>query len=121
MSVIRKALKYLFPVVIVILLAGLILDRIYQPEPAVPDPELRISAAEASNYIGAVAEVCGRVVSADFISQLEGRPTFLNLDRAYPDQPFTAVIWESDRNKWQAPPEQLYNNRRICVSGRIQL
>ncbi len=45
-------------------------------------------------------------------------PTFINLDRAYPNQLFTALIWGSDRPKF-GDPEVTYSGRRICVTGTI--
>ncbi len=120
MKRIRKWIKYLFPVLAVILLLGLIFSRVYQPEPKL-SPVIRINALEASGHIGTVAEVCGRVASADFLPEIGGEPTFINLERPHPDQPFTAVIWGRDRHKWQFSPHQHYAGRRICVTGKIEL
>ena len=52
----------------------------------------RIGPAEAAKYIGKSATVCGLVASTSYALQSLGRPTFLNLDRPYPKQPFTVVI-----------------------------
>lgn len=120
MRKLRKWIKYLFPVVAVILLLGLVLSRVFQSEPVTDlEPEHRINAFDAAEYIGTVAEVCGRVASAEYVTQVGGDPTFINLERPHPDQPFTAVIWGDDRHKWQTLPEQHYRNKEICVTGRI--
>lgn len=119
MKNIRKRLKYIFPALILVMIAGLVLSRVYQPDPSFPEPEVQIKAVEAVDYIGTPAEVCGEVASADYLLQVGGKPTFLNLGRAYPNQPFTAVIWGNNRGKWSVPPEQRYANREICVSGLI--
>jgi hypothetical protein len=79
-----------------------------------------IPAIEASHHIGEVAKVCGRVASAAYFSAVKGSPTFLNLERPYPDQPFTVVIWGSARSRFEKPPERLFDGRSICVSGRIE-
>lgn len=120
MKTIRKRLKYIFPVLIAIMIAGLVLSRVVQPDSSLPEPEVRINAAEASDHIGMAAEVCGEVASADYLPRVGGKPTFLNLGRAHPNQPFTAVIWGDDRRKWTEPPEQRYMNHGICVRGRIE-
>lgn len=120
MKNIRKNLKYIFPVLIVIMIAGLVLSRIYQPESRPPEPEVRVTAAEARDHIGTPAEVCEKVASADYLQQVGGEPTFINLGRPYPNQTFTAVIWDDDRTKWTNPPEQQYDGQEICVSGRIE-
>ena len=107
------------PVLAVLMLAGLILSRVYQPEPRDTQADLQISAFDASDHIGKRAVVCGIVESADFIPAIGGEPTFLNLGRPYPDQPFTVVIWGEDRARWPVPPEERYLTRRICVTGTI--
>ncbi len=115
----RKWILRLMPVLAVLMLAGLILSRVYQPEPRDTQPDLQISAFDASDHIGKRAVVCGIVESADFIPAIGGEPTFLNLGRPYPDQPFTVVIWGEDRARWPVPPEERYLTRRICVTGTI--
>lgn len=93
------------------MIAGLVLSRIYQPESSPPEPEVRITAAEAGDHIGTPAEVCGKVASVNYLKQVGGEPTFINLGRSYPNQTFTAVIWGDDRAKWTNPPEQQYEDR----------
>jgi DNA/RNA endonuclease YhcR with UshA esterase domain len=43
----------------------------------------------------------------------------LNLDQSFPNQVFTAVIWESTRALFKFPPESLAG-KSICVTGRIK-
>ena len=116
----RKLITWGMPFIILIMVAGLILSRIYQPEPSQQEPEVRITPFEAEEHTGKVAEVCGTVESADFIPSIGGEPTFLNLGRPHPEQPFTVIIWGEDRFHWRIPPEELYDGRSICVTGRIQ-
>jgi hypothetical protein len=80
---------------------------------------LKLSGAGALHFIGQDATVCGRVASAKYASDANGRPTFLNLDKPYPNQVFTAVIWGENRDLFSYAPESLAG-RRICVSGRIE-
>ncbi len=61
-----------------------------------------------------------RVASAKYATNANRQPTFLNLDKPYPNHLFTAVIWGSDRAAFPYAPESLAN-RRICVTGTIQL
>ena len=79
-----------------------------------------ISAAEAANHEGESAKVCGRVASAKYATEVRRQPTFLNLDRPYPDHVFTALIWGSDREAFPYAPEGL-EGKRICVKGVIEL
>lgn len=78
-----------------------------------------LSAEEAAGHVGDVRTVCGRVASARYVPTGR-RPTFLNLGRPYPDQDLTVVIWGEDRGRFSAPPEELYEGERICITGRIE-
>lgn len=79
-----------------------------------------ITAAEAASHVGESTKVCGRVASAKFATETRRQPTFLNLDRAYPNQIFTALIWGADRAAFPYAPESL-QGKRICVKGLIEL
>src|SRR5580698_3827598 len=77
------------------------------------------AASEARAHVGETATVCGEVVSTRYASSTRGRPTFLNLDKPYPGQIFTIVIWGEDRSKFGAP-EETYQGKHACVTGRIR-
>jgi DNA/RNA endonuclease YhcR with UshA esterase domain len=79
-----------------------------------------LSASEAKNHVGDNATVCGEVASAHYAAQSRGNPTFINLDKPYPNQVFTVVIWGSDRAKF-GDPETSYSGKHICVTGRITM
>jgi micrococcal nuclease len=77
-----------------------------------------LTASEAGAHLGETATVCGVVVSAKYATRVHGAPTFLNLDRPYPDHPFTIVIWETDRGVF-GEPEVAYADKLVCVTGKI--
>ena len=77
-----------------------------------------VSPAEAIKHVGESATVCGRVASANFAAASRGTPTFLNLDKPYPQQVFTVVIWGSSRPRFSYQPEKL-GGRDICATGMI--
>ncbi|HEV2549584.1 MAG TPA: hypothetical protein VGU20_19870 [Stellaceae bacterium] len=74
---------------------------------------------EASRHVGESATVCGTVASADYAARSKGQPTFLNLDKPYPNHVFTAVIWGTDRPKFGTPEALL--GKPVCVTGMIKL
>ena len=78
-----------------------------------------ISPEDAVRHIGETATVCGVVASAKFASTSRSQPTFLDLDKPYPNAPFTAVIFESDRAKFGTPEASL-QGKRVCVTGQIR-
>ena len=77
-----------------------------------------LSAAEAKNHVGERGTVCGEVVSIHYAARSRGNPTFINLDKPYPNQIFTVVIWGSDRPKFRNL-EEMYRNKHICITGKI--
>lgn len=109
-------------VVVALLVAALFLARhCSSPGPPPPEELPTYAPGEAAAHAGRHARVCGRVVDAAYASGTEGRPTFLNFGRPYPDPVFTALIWGEDRARFSAPPERAYLDRRICVRGRIEM
>jgi len=79
-----------------------------------------VPSQKAGEYVGERADVCGRVAEVVQIQDIGGKPTFVNLGDAHPEQPFTAVIWAEDRLRWETAPEALYGGRSICVTGRVR-
>lgn len=79
-----------------------------------------ITAAEAANHVGEQQTVCGMVTSTHFASGSRGQPTFINLDRPYPNQIFTVMIWGSDRPNFPNAPEVYYRGKGVCVTGLIK-
>jgi hypothetical protein len=63
----------------------------------------KLTPAEAKQHIGETATVCGVVASGRYSERARGRPTFLDMDKAYPQQVFTVVIWGENRAKFGAP------------------
>src|SRR5258708_30244898 len=78
----------------------------------------QLTAGEAKDHIGERATVCGKVASTRYAATTRGRPTFLNLDKAYPNQVFTVLIWGESREKF-GTPEVTYRDKHICATGKI--
>ena len=78
-----------------------------------------LQAADAAKHIGETATVCGVMASGKYDGDLKSQPTFLDFEKPYPDQVFTAVIFGSDREKFGTPESSL-RGKRICVTGKIQ-
>ena len=57
-----------------------------------------ISPEDAAKYIGQQKTVCGTVASAHFAAIIKKQPTSLHLNKPYPNQVFTVLIWGSDRD-----------------------
>lgn len=81
--------------------------------------ETLIPPAKAINHAGENAMVCGTVASTKYAATSRGQPTFLNLDKPYPDHIFTIVIWGENRAAF-GQPEEKYQGKRVCVIGVIE-
>jgi DNA/RNA endonuclease YhcR with UshA esterase domain len=78
-----------------------------------PAPPVRIAAAEAKDHIGANAVVTGEIAEVNIAERL----TRLNLDKPFPEQPFTAVIFGAKTNLF--PDLPALKGKRVEVSGKI--
>jgi hypothetical protein len=78
----------------------------------------KLTTAEAKGHIGEQATVCGRVASTRYAETTRGKPTFLNLDKPYPSQLFTVLIWGDHREKF-GNPEEKYRDKQVCATGKI--
>jgi hypothetical protein len=78
-----------------------------------------IGSADAYQYLGQWKVVCGYVAAADYLPWVNGSPTFVNFDYAYPNQTFTGVIWIEFRAAYSPAPEIQFENRTVCVEGPI--
>ncbi|HUH85510.1 MAG TPA: hypothetical protein VLX85_12950 [Stellaceae bacterium] len=85
-----------------------------------PAGAAEIAAQDAAQHVGENATVCGTVASAHHVERSRLQPTFLDLDRTYPNQSFTVVIFGSNRAKF-GTPERALLHQRICATGEISL
>ena len=74
-----------------------------------------LATADAAKHVGEHATVCGRIASEHTASGSLGAPTFVNLDKPYPNEMFTVLIWGSDRAKVGAIP----SSGTLCATGEI--
>ena len=74
---------------------------------------IRISAAQAKEHIGAQAVVSGKVAEVNIARAI----IRINLDKAYPAQPFTAIIFPEKTNLF--PDVAKLKGKSVEVSGKI--
>lgn len=74
-----------------------------------------IPAADAKNHIGQKETVCGLVAGKYVATQSQGTPTFVDLDRPYPNESFTVLVWERDKSTVGTLP----SSGQLCVTGTI--
>jgi hypothetical protein len=79
-----------------------------------------LTAAEAKNHVGENATVCGVIVTVHFASGSKGTPTFINLEKPYPNHIFTILIWGADLPNFRENPTR-WDGKKACISGKIAL
>ena len=82
-------------------------------------PAGTLGTADAASHVGESATVCGKVAGTKYADEVNGAPTFINLDAPYPRQVFTALVWGRSRENFASPPEA--TSGHICVHGRISV
>jgi len=78
------------------------------------------STSEAAKHVGENATVCGIAASVHTATSSKGSPTFVNLDKPYPNQVFTILVWGSDRGKF-SPAPATWQGKNVCATGVITL
>jgi len=79
----------------------------------------KINSLQAKDFIGKETCVCGKVVSTKFNENGKTNPTYINLDKKYPDQVFTLMIFGQDRQNFSYKPEEFLQGKTICIKGRV--
>ena len=82
-------------------------------------PRGAIGPWKAARQVGRYRTVCGKAVSTKYARSWSGQPTFLDLGRAYPRNPFTIVIWREDRSRYRRAPQTMFRYKTVCVRGKI--
>ena len=73
--------------------------------------------------MGQIVRVKARVVSVFYARSSNGRPTFMNLGRDYPNpRRLTVLVWGGDRANFPRAPERMFRaGSLICAQGRVTL
>ena len=90
------------------------------PEPApalasVPDMEGVVPWQQAGDYVGQEATIGGTVVR----TYNSGKAAFLNFDKDWRGK-FSVVIFASDFDNFPQPPDEMYLNKAILVTGKVK-
>lgn len=77
------------------------------------------NTSHARLHIGEKVSVIGKVVSTKYLEKSQA--TFLNLDKSFPNQFFTVIIWKDGRRNFSYKPESELDGKYIIVTGKIEL
>ena len=79
-----------------------------------------ITADKASHLIGQLVLVKGKVASVFYAENSIGSPTFLNIEKDFPDNPIAVIIFEKELTELKINA-QLYKGKTIIVNGKMEL
>jgi hypothetical protein len=83
--------------------------------------QINMKLDDAASHVGDSVKTCGKVADIRFMETAKGQPTLINLGAAYPNQLLTVVIWEDLRKQFDKAPEELFKDKEVCITGRIEL
>jgi hypothetical protein len=75
-----------------------------------------LTTAQARAHDGESAKVCGTVGNEHTAMASPGKPTFMDLDSAFPEQRFALLVWDQDRENVGELPRV---GAHICATGVI--
>ncbi|MFN0293116.1 hypothetical protein [Pedobacter helvus] len=79
--------------------------------------QTKVTIKEVVNYVGKEVTLCDSVYSARALDNL----SLLNLGAKFPKEIITLVVFKADRAKFEKEPVELFENKRICVTGMVTL
>ncbi|MDD3687734.1 MAG: DNA/RNA non-specific endonuclease [Bacteroidales bacterium] len=82
-------------------------------------PKESYNTVEAKQFYDYPKEVniCGTVVSTH--KSKKGH-IFINMDKSFPNQIFTATIWKSNVVNFSYEPEKYLINKKVCIRGKVK-
>lgn len=79
-----------------------------------------VPAKDAAKHIGEKVTICDKVYGGRFFENSKDQPTLINMGDAYPNNPFTFVVYGEDRKKFAWKPEEYLINKDVCVTGEVK-
>lgn len=83
-------------------------------------PKDTISAYLAADKIGEEVIIKAKVVTVFYAKNSTGKPTFLNLEQPFPNNPIAVIIFENDLVKLNIDA-QIYIGKTILIKGEVKL
>jgi hypothetical protein len=79
-----------------------------------------LTGDEAIHHLGETNTVCGTVARAKYLKGSAGSPTYLNIDRPFPNESCSVLIAEATRARFKYAPETAFTGKWVCVTGLIK-
>jgi len=102
------------------MLGLLLLLAISLQTPTTGLPAASVPATDAPKYVGSKKIVCGDVLGIRLPATQKDDLTRIDLGRAFPEQPVTLLVANSDRLEFATFFENVMRQQFICVEGKIE-
>ena len=79
----------------------------------------QIGTAQVKYFFGETVTVCGQVVATKYKINGKSDPTYINLDKKWPETVFTLMVFGKDRINFSYKPEEFLTDKKICVTGKV--
>src|SRR6476660_3327556 len=74
-----------------------------------------IVAKDAIRYLDKTVTICDSVYSTKTSESV----SLLNFGGRFPNAPLILVVYKKDRANFEKEPHLLYNNKKMCVTGKV--
>lgn len=79
-----------------------------------------LTVNEATKHLGETITVCAKVAGT-YITKGKSKVIYLNLEKPYPDNVFTVVIFEKSADEFAYNPLEFLKNKQICVCAKVSI
>lgn len=80
-----------------------------------------VRLSEISKHVNDSVRVEGMVYGVRYFPDSKNAPTLVNIGAAFPNQLLTVVIYGDDRKNFTSPPEEMFKDKQVTVTGRVVL
>ena len=87
---------------------------------SIGNPLQEINVRDIARHIGDSVRFCTKVLHTRFFESATNRPTLLEVNDNFSSQLVNIVIWEHDRKNFSKPPETLYDQKDVCITGFVE-
>jgi len=80
-----------------------------------------IAVEDVKNHVGETITILGKIADGRYLGSVAKKPTLLNVNKPYPNQPLTVIIYGGNRNSFGYKPEEALMNKNVFVTGKVSL
>jgi DNA/RNA endonuclease YhcR with UshA esterase domain len=80
-----------------------------------------VAVEDVKNHVGEKVTILGKIADGRYLGSVAKKPTLLNINKAYPNQPLTVIIYGDNRNAFGYKPEEALLNKNVFVTGKVSL